>query len=118
MDLLRNAFRMKMMPFALAFALVGLSGAAVAEDGGCVTCHAGPLALNTLLPQKVANHADIGPMVNTIPTDCAMCHAKETPMALMTIIHPRHEGVACDNCHVVDAESGMPSSIKSGAKNW
>ena len=102
---------------ALAFALVGLSGAVVAGDEGCVTCHAGPMALNTLLPAKNANHPDVGMMVNTVPTDCAMCHAKGTEMALMTLIHPKHEGVDCQNCHVVD-DSGVPSGVKTGAKNW
>ncbi|NIP17777.1 MAG: hypothetical protein GWM87_06225 [Xanthomonadales bacterium] len=105
------------MSFALLIALAGLSGPVVAGDEGCVTCHAGPMALNTLLPAKVENHADISAMVNTIPTDCAMCHAKGTPLALMEIVHARHEGVGCDNCHVVD-ENGAPGAVKTGAKNW
>jgi hypothetical protein len=103
---------------ALALAVVSLSGTVVAGDEGCVTCHAGPMALNTLLAERVPNHPDVGAMVNTVPTDCGMCHAKGTPMALMEIVHGRHEGVACDSCHVVDAETGMPSSTKTGAKNW
>jgi hypothetical protein len=109
---------MSVAPLALALVLVSLSGAVFAGDEGCVTCHAGPMALNTLLSERVPNHPDVGPMVNTLPTDCGMCHAKGTPMALMEIVHGRHEGVACDTCHVVDADTGMPSSTKTGAKNW
>jgi hypothetical protein len=56
-------------------------------------------------------------MVNTIPTDCAMCHQKGTEMALMGIVHAKHEGVDCASCHVVD-ENNMPTSNKTGAKNW
>lgn len=107
-----------MMSFVLALLLLVLPGITVAADEGCVTCHAGPLALNTLLPERVANHPDVSMMVNTVPTDCAMCHGKGTPLALMNIIHPRHEGITCDNCHVVDADSGAPSAIKTDAKNW
>jgi hypothetical protein len=103
--------------FALALALVSLSGVVTAGDEGCVTCHAGPMALNTMLSERVANHPDVGPMVNTVPTDCAMCHAAGTEMALMAIIHPRHEAVTCDNCHVMD-EASVPTGVKSGAKNW
>lgn len=118
MNAVKSIQRLMLTSIVLVFALLSLPVTTSAEEGGCVTCHAGPLALNTLLPAKVAAHPDIGAMVNTIPTDCAMCHAKETEMALMGLIHPRHEGVACDNCHVVDADTGMPASIKSGAKNW
>jgi len=108
----------KAMIFMLVFALMSLPGAVAAGDEGCVTCHAGPMALNTLLPQKVEGHPDVGMMVNTVPTDCVMCHAAGTPLALMEVVHGRHEGVSCDNCHVLDAETGMPASIKSAPKNW
>lgn len=118
MNAVMNVRKPGWMFVVLAFALLSLSGAAFAEDEGCVTCHAGPMALNTLLPERVEGHPDVGMMVNTVPTDCAMCHAKESPMALMGVVHGKHEGVTCDNCHVVDADSGMPASLKSGAKNW
>lgn len=118
MNVVSKVSKLWLISVALVVALAGLSVTAVAGDEGCVTCHAGPMALNTLLPERVANHPDIGPMVNTIPTDCAMCHAKGSPMALMAVLHPKHEGVACDNCHVVDAETGAPTSLKTGAKNW
>ena len=117
MDKFRKALKLPVTILALALALASLSGTVVAGDEGCVTCHAGPMALNTLLPAKYANHPDVGMMVNTIPTDCAMCHAKGTDKALMAIIHPKHEGVACDNCHVVD-DAGAPTGVKTGAKNW
>ena len=118
MDMDRVTGIFKVVFIALALALAGLSGIATAGDEGCTTCHAGPMALNTLLAAKVENHPDIAAMVNTVPTDCAMCHAKGTPMALMEIVHARHEGVDCATCHVIDAESGMPTSTKAGAKNW
>lgn len=110
-------FNLRLAVAALALALVSLSGVVVAEDEGCVTCHAGEMALNALLPARNANHPDIGAMVNTVPSDCAMCHAAGTEMALMNLIHPRHEGVDCQNCHVVD-DAGAPTAIKTGAKNW
>lgn len=118
MDMVKNLRKLSMVSLALAFTLASFSGTVVAGDEGCVTCHAGPMALNTLLTQNVANHPDVGPMVNTVPTDCAMCHAKGSALALMDIVHKRHEGVACDNCHVVDAETGAPAALKTGAKNW
>jgi hypothetical protein len=118
MDLDMKVYKLKVMSFALAVTLVSLSQAVFAGDEGCVTCHAGPMALNTLLTERIENHPDVGPMVNTVPTDCAMCHAKETPLAMMAVIHPKHEGMACDSCHVVDADTGMPTSVKTGAKNW
>jgi len=118
MDMIRNVSKLRMMSFALVFVLVSLSGAVVAGDEGCVTCHAGPMALNTLLTERVENHPDVGPMVNTVPTDCVMCHAKGTPLAMMEVVHGRHEAMACDSCHVVDADTGMPTSVKTGAKNW
>jgi hypothetical protein len=118
MYLFKNVSKLMVMSLAIAFALVSLSGAVVAGDEGCVTCHAGPMALNTMLTQNIENHPDIGPMVNTVPTDCAMCHAKDSPTALMEVVHSRHEGVACDNCHVVDADTDVPTSVKTGAKNW
>jgi formate-dependent nitrite reductase cytochrome c552 subunit len=109
-------FNLRVMIVSLAFALVGLSGVAVAGDEGCVSCHMGPMALNEVLA-KVEGHPDVGMMVNTIPTDCAMCHAKDSDVALMGIIHPRHDGVDCQSCHVVD-ENNMPTGVKTGAKNW
>ena len=118
MELVNYFRKLRTTTLSLVFALVSLSGAVSAGDEGCVTCHVGPMALNTLMPQKNANHPDVGAMVSTVPTDCVMCHAKETEMALMTVVHAKHEGIPCDGCHVVDAESGMPTSIKSGAKNW
>jgi hypothetical protein len=117
MDMIKKIHILRVIGFALALALVSLSGAVTAADEGCVTCHAGPRALNTLMAAKIENHPDVGMMVNTIPTDCAMCHAKGSDKALMTIIHPRHEGVDCVNCHVVD-ENNVPTAIKTGAKNW
>jgi hypothetical protein len=117
MDKFRKALQTRTVFVALAAILVSLSGPVMAGDEGCVTCHAGPMAFNTLLPAKYANHPDIGAMVNTIPTDCAMCHAKGTDKALMAIIHPKHEGVSCDSCHVVD-DAGAPTGVKTGAKNW
>jgi len=117
MDKLRKTMKPSMLFLALVLALASLSGAAVAGDEGCVTCHAGPMALNALLPQKYPNHPDVGAMVNTVPTDCAMCHAKGSDKALMAIIHPKHEGVDCGNCHVVD-DAGAPTGVKTGAKNW
>jgi hypothetical protein len=118
MNIAKSVSKLRVMSFALVFALLSLSGTVVAGDEGCVTCHVGPMALNTLLTQNIENHPDVGPMVNTVPTDCAMCHAKGTPTALMEVVHGRHESVACDNCHVVDADTGMPTSTKTGAKNW
>jgi len=115
--MMAKLFNLKFAVIALALALASLSGVVVAEDEGCVTCHAGPMGLNELLPAKNANHPDISGMVNTVPTDCAMCHAAGTDMALMNLVHPRHEGVDCVNCHAVD-EAGAPTAIKSGAKNW
>ena len=117
MDMIKSVFKLRVMSVALAVALMSLSAPVLAGDEGCVTCHAGPLALNALLPAKYPNHPDVGMMVNTVPTDCAMCHAKGTDKALMAIIHPKHEGVACDNCHVVD-DAGAPTGVKTGAKNW
>ncbi len=117
MDMERAVSKLGVMLVALALALASLSGLAVAGDEGCVTCHAGPMALNETLA-KVENHPDVGAMVNTIPADCGMCHAKGTEMALMESIHAKHEGVDCANCHTMDADSGMPSGTKSGAKNW
>ena len=116
MNLIGKAVNLKVVAFALALALVGLSSAVSAGDEGCVTCHAGPMALNELMAKNEA-HPDISMMVNTVPTDCAMCHAKGTEMALMAVIHPKHEGVDCANCHVVD-ENNMPTGVKTGAKNW
>ena len=109
--------KLRVMVFSLAFALAGFAGVVAAGEEGCVSCHAGPMAINELLTAKVPNHPDVGAMVNTIPDDCAMCHAKDSEMALMALIHPRHEGVDCQNCHVVD-ENNMPTGVKSGAKNW
>lgn len=117
MDMGNKFSKLRVTFFALALALVNLPVSAVAEDEGCVACHAGPMALNGLLTERVANHPDVSMMVNTVPTDCAMCHAAGTDLGLMNIIHPRHEGMACDSCHAVD-DSGAPASIKTGAKNW
>lgn len=117
MDMVKKVSKLRIAFLVLAFALVSLSGSVTAGDEGCVMCHAGPLALNTLLPAKNENHPDVGMMVNTVPTDCAMCHAAGTEMALMALVHPKHEGVDCQNCHVVD-DAGVPTSIKTGAKNW
>jgi nitrate/TMAO reductase-like tetraheme cytochrome c subunit len=106
----------KMMILSLALIAIVLSGSIQAGDEGCVTCHVGPMALNELLAKNEA-HPDVSAMVNTIPTDCAMCHQKGTEMALMGIVHAKHEGVDCTSCHVVD-ENNMPTSNKTGAKNW
>jgi hypothetical protein len=118
MYLIKNAIKIGLTTTTLLFVLAGLSTTVIAGDEGCVSCHAGPLALNTLVTERVENHADVGPMINTVPNDCLMCHAKGSPMGLMEAIHTRHEGVSCDSCHVIDADSGMPSALKSGAKNW
>jgi len=118
MEKLRNVFKPGTISFALAIALISLTSAAMAGDEGCVTCHVDALALNTLVPERTENHPDIAAMVNTLPTDCAMCHAAGSPMALMEVIHSRHMGIACDSCHVVDAETGVPSSVKTSPKNW
>ena len=118
MDMVKNVFKLRTMSLALAIALMGLASAASAGDGGCVSCHVDALALNALLPERTENHPDIGVMVNTLPTDCAMCHAAGSPMALMEVIHSRHMGIACDSCHEVDAETGVPSSVKTSPKNW
>jgi len=117
MEILRKVGELRVLVLALAVALVGLAGAVNAGDEGCVSCHAGDMALSALLPARVANHPDISMMVNEVPTDCAMCHAKDSDMGLMGLIHPRHEGVDCGSCHVVD-ENNMPTAIKTGAKNW
>ena len=113
-----KVYKLRMFSLALVLALFGLSGAVIAEDEGCVTCHVGPMALNTLLTERIENHMDVGPMVNTVPTDCLMCHASGSETALMEAIHAKHEGVGCDSCHVLDADSGMPAGLKTGAKNW
>lgn len=107
---------LKIIILGLALLTLGLSGSIQAGDEGCVTCHVGPMALNELLAKNEA-HPDVSAMVNTIPTDCAMCHQKGSEMALMGIVHAKHEGVDCASCHVVD-ENNMPTSNKTGAKNW
>ena len=117
MDMVKNINKLRTMSFALAITLMSLTSAVVADEGGCVTCHVDALALNTLLPERIESHPDVGVMVNTLPTDCAMCHAAGTPMALMEVTHVRHMGIACDSCHVVDAETGVPSSVKTSPKN-
>ena len=113
-----QVYKLRMFSLALILALFGLTGVVIADDEGCVTCHVGETTLNTLLPERVANHMNVGPMVNTVPTDCLMCHASGSETSLMAPLHSRHEGVTCDNCHVVDADSGMPTALKTGAKNW
>jgi hypothetical protein len=117
MDMEHAVCKPKVVLVVLALALAGLSGVVAAGDEGCVTCHVGPMALNQLLPARHENHPDVGMMVNTVPTDCAMCHAQGTERALMTIVHAKHESMGCDNCHVLD-EAGTPTGVKTGAKNW
>jgi hypothetical protein len=116
-DWVMKFFNLRVMVISLAFALVGLSGVVVAGDEGCVSCHAGPMALNELLAARFEGHPDVGMMVNTVPTDCAMCHAKDSDVSLMGIIHPAHDGMDCQSCHTVD-ENNMPTGVKTGAKNW
>jgi len=116
-----KVYKLRTFSFALILALFGLTGVVIAEDKGCVTCHAGEMALNTILTERVENHMDVGPMVNTVPTDCLMCHASGSETSLMEPLHSRHEGaegVTCDSCHELDADSGMPTALKAGAKNW
>ena len=112
--------KLRIVFFALAFTLASLPGAVGAHDGGCVTCHTGDLGLNVLL-QKVEAHPDVGPMVNTVPTDCLMCHAKGAPAALSAIVHKAHfandPAMSCSSCHAMNVETGE-ATLKSGAKNW
>ena len=112
--------KLRIIFFSLAFALASLPGVVGAGDDGCVSCHAGDLGLNVLL-QKVEAHPDVGPMVNTVPTDCLMCHAKGAPAALSAIVHKAHfaadPGMSCTACHAMNVETGEATQ-KSGAKNW
>ena len=105
---------------ALAFALASLPGIVGAGDEGCVSCHAGDLGFNVLM-QKVEAHPDVSMMINTIPTDCLMCHAGGTPAALSVIVHKAHFAanpvMSCTSCHAMNAETGE-AALKSGAKNW
>ena len=102
--------------FGLVLLVFILSGTIQAGDEGCVTCHAGPMALNEILAKNEA-HPNVSAMINTVPTDCAMCHQKDTGMALKGIVHDKHEGFDCASCHLVD-ENNMPTGNKAGAKNW
>ena len=71
-----------------------------------------------ILVSSISREAEI---LNALRRNLPNVTAVHVPLctvgALMAIIHPKHEGVACDNCHVVD-DAGAPTGVKTGAKNW
>jgi hypothetical protein len=95
---------------------------------GCVQCHTGESGLDALL--KSLNHADVSAMMNTVPTDCLMCHKEDGAAgALSLITHKQHfgnpssnkfvadHGAACLACHGLNLQTGE-ITVKEGAKNW
>jgi len=112
--------KLRAILIVFAFALMGFPGMASAGDEGCVTCHAGELSLN-LVMKKFEVHPPVEMMVNTVPTDCLMCHGEGSDLALSTIVHKAHFAadaeMSCTTCHTMNAETGE-ATLKSGAKNW
>ena len=125
---------MRMRTLALSIACLALPAAVGYADDfpqGCVDCHAeemeaGDFRLGVLL--EAFGHPSVDDL-ETIPTDCAECHAPDEDVALGVIVHQIHfdepdsntfvteYGGDCRHCHVMDAAEGK-AVVKSGPKNW
>lgn len=99
---------------------------------GCVSCHVKSAGRDTRLNvdlKKIKGHPNVAGIVKTAPTDCAKCHAANSPNAISIVLHRAHFGKMgksvfvqkfggnCLSCHSFDPKTSR-MKVKSGPKNW